>query len=88
MKKEKKQLFKTESFALASYLVAKNQKLDELEPLASDSGKFLFCFANSENLQKLVKKFFSFKGQVIAQSLFAAQKSLRSFIHQKKYRNE
>lgn len=83
MKKKKNKVFKSDNFYLASYLIAEGQELYGLEPVATNSSKFFFCFFNTEDLQELVKKFFSFRAVVKPQTYAAAERHLRGFIHQK-----
>lgn len=79
-----KDYYKTDSFLLASYLVAKGIELADLEPSNSGSEKFIFCFRASKNLHLLIDEYFTLKASIRPQDFANAQKTLKSIIHSKK----
>lgn len=77
------EVYKTENFYLASFLIAKNFNFVGIEPSKTGQNKFVFCFTISKSLEEMVESFYGLKAVVAPQSFANAQKSLRSVIHER-----
>lgn len=74
------QTFSTDSFPLASYLLAKSCTLTLIDK--ANPRRALFVFQESEERQKLTKEFLSHTGLVEPHKFFSSQKDLKQMLYQ------
>ena len=77
----KSKIYKTDSFHLASYIIAKGCELQGVEPYPDNDKKFIFCFFNTKMLRGLLDDYYSLQASVKPQDFANAQKTLKSIIY-------
>lgn len=78
--------FITDSFILASYLLAESCHLVFIDN--TDCKRMSFVFKESEQRKRLTEKFLSYKALIEPHRFYSAQKDLKQLIYQKKNDSE
>ncbi len=69
---------RTRDLNFSAFLLAHGERLKSVEP--DDNGKFWFIFGDSQETIDLSDQYYLYEAQVNAQSLFIAQKKLKSLV--------
>jgi hypothetical protein len=78
-------LYQTDSFQLASYLLAESSRLITVD--RTNPTRMIFIFEDSELREELAQKFISYKALIEPHRLYSAMKDLKQLIHQYKYQS-
>lgn len=70
--------YQTDSFLLASYLLAEDCQLQNTEPVYPGSSKLIFYFNDTEDMRDLINDYYSLTALVNPQKLANAQRTLKS----------
>ena len=77
-----KNIFSTDSFVLASYLLCESLKLTSIN--MDNPKRMIFVFEDSTQRKPLIELFFSYKAQVEPNRFYSAQRNLKQMIYQNK----
>ena len=70
----------TDSFQLASYLLAEDFVLSSIDPISPHSNKLIFSFYSSDNLMNSLDDYHNFRSMANPHKFFNAQRTLKSII--------
>lgn len=77
----KNNVFSTDNFQLASYLLCKSCRL--LNADKTNPKRVVFIFEGSESQNQLTEEFITYQGSVEPHKFFSAQKDLKTLIYSK-----
>lgn len=80
MKQQTHKTFSTDSFQLASFLLAESCKLISLD--RTNPRRVVFVFEESEEREKLTEAFLSHTAKIEPHKLYASQRDLKQMIYQ------
>jgi hypothetical protein len=85
--KMKRKTYKTDDFYLSCFLLGSGIEIQAVEPFPQNENKFIFCFFNTEQLQKLREEYLTSKAKISPSDYETARRKLKSIIYSDRIEN-